>query len=214
MHEKQKNAIISILGVAKQNVENRRASMVQALEDLGETVTIILDGIEGLPPGFSVMSVMDQIMIGPLAEGGKIEAPVVRASVVWVEADEDEKAHIEYLMFWVNDGAEASVAYKDLTLLAKDLAEPLIEDVFKLEDQRQLLLAQKPQQPQNGETPPVQPSAPPDDAAKVHFQWKCLGTDGKVKEGKILALNETDARDRLHKLDYEVISLEPIDEAH
>jgi hypothetical protein len=209
MENQTKVEIVQALKSAKTNVEQRRETMLTALKDLGETFALVLDSIENVPPGLGIVSRGETIVVGPVEEGNTVSTPVASGTVHWVE-DDDGNGEIEFMLKMTNQ-IEAS-AFKDLPSIATALAEPLIEDLYKLEDQRLLIQAMVPGQSQE-DGPPVQPSAPPDDAAKVRWKWKCTRL-GETIDGTLMALNETEARDTLAKLGYEVLELERDHEAH
>jgi hypothetical protein len=198
MNEQEiKDAVAS----ARKHVEDRRQKMITALGELQEALGIVLEEIgDDLPPGLGLWAQNDVVVVGPA-----IDNPIAAATLVCVEEQDGAVSHIEYTLAVDEEKQE----FRDLKDLARALAEPLIEDIYKLEDQRLAMEAQKEEETKaiDPNAPTVQPSAPPDAAAHQHFAWKGVNRQGMPKDGITPALNEQEARDNLAKLGFTVTEI-------
>lgn len=193
MDESQKDEILRRVKSAQSRVDDRRDKMLQALELLQETMSTVLENIEGLPAGLGLLLNGDVIVVGQSDGKAIVGDPMIAARVGWTEPDTGA-AYVTYEIKFAEE--EESREFTDINVVAQEIAEILVEDVYKADDLK-ALAASAPQQQQSGIVAAAQAeaaagSAPPDAAAHVEFLWEGINAKGEVVNGSMMALNKDD----------------------
>ncbi len=197
MDEDLKNSVLRKVADAEYRVERRRDKMLQGLEGLRETIETVLDNVGELPPGLGLLQDGDVILFGQSDGSHILGDPFIAATVGWTEPDEGAP-YVTYNIQFLDE--ESSMEFTDLGEAAGEIAERVIEDVYKTADEKALSEASLPTNiVAAAQAEAAAGSAPPDAAAQIEFVWEGLNAQGETTHGVVKALSENSANDSLRK---------------
>lgn len=195
MNDKDKKAVADAVLATKNRVENRREKMLEGFQNLQEAIQVIFDNIEDLPDGLAVYVIQDKVYAGMTENGQPSEEALVAARVLWNVPDEGPES-IEYEVQL--SSMEESETFAELPEVASFIAEPIIEDLIKQQEIKEMV-AQSRMTVDPSAPPPDSISAPNDQAAHHVFVYKASTEHGQVIESEISALNVIEAGDKIRE---------------